>query len=393
VYDSSALSKTPSFIHVPSISVSLSTPHHSALEVTHTTAHSVELETDKVIFTLLKVGNLLKSSLGEAGLDIISANLADTSKPFDPMIPGRRVQAAFSFCDVRRFTDATECLEEEVMTFVNTIAAIVHGAAVATGGAPNKNVGDAFLCVWRSTAAEAAAARARVSFADRALSAAAAVLRDVRRSERLGRFASDARIVARLGDAWRVRLGFGLHCGWAIEGAIGTRHKARACACALLRWRRRVLRLTRMFVCAVPIVRRWTPPICRRTSTWRRAWRAPPSSARPRACALPCDALTTSLCALSFLFLSPRYGVPILLSDAFVDALLLEEHITVRPRPREGHTRGRGTGNELRPQNRIPHIPTPQNAGCAAHRPRAAARQRRAGVALHVRLRRGGRLL
>jgi hypothetical protein len=144
------------------------------------------------------------------------------------MIPGRRVQAAFSFCDVRRFTDATECLEEEVMTFVNSIAAIVHGAAVATGGAPNKNVGDAFLCVWRSTAAEAAAARARVSFADRALSAAAAVLRDVRRSERLGRYAADARIVQRLGRDWRVRLGFGLHCGWAIEGAIGTRHKARA---------------------------------------------------------------------------------------------------------------------------------------------------------------------
>ena len=187
--------------------------------------HGVELETDKVIFTLLKVGNLLKSSLGEAGLDIISANLRDSSKPFDPMTPGRRVQGAYAFCDVRKFTDATECLEEEVMTFVNSIAELVHGAAVATGGAPNKNVGDAFLCVWRSSAAEAAAARARVSYADRALSAAAAVLRDVRTSERLRSFAAHPRIRARLGTAWRVRLGFGLHCGWAIEGAIGSRHK------------------------------------------------------------------------------------------------------------------------------------------------------------------------
>ena len=126
-----------------------------ALEQTHTAAsRSVELETDKVIFTLLKVANLLKTALGEAGLSIITANLADSRKPFDPVVPGVRVQAAFSFCDIRKFTDATECLEEGVMMFVNTIAGIVHGAAVASSGAPNKNVGDAFLCVWRSTAAE-----------------------------------------------------------------------------------------------------------------------------------------------------------------------------------------------------------------------------------------------
>ena len=191
----------------------------------------------QVIFTLLKVGNLLKSSLGEAGLDIISANLADSSKPFDPMIPGRRVHGAFAFCDVRRFTDATECLEEEVMAFVNKIAEVVHGAAVATGGAPNKNVGDAFLCVWRQSAAEAAAARARVSFADRALSAAAAVLRDVRRDAGLAAYRQHPRIAARLGATWRVRLGFGLHCGWAIEGAIGSRHKVRAALGFLMRVR------------------------------------------------------------------------------------------------------------------------------------------------------------
>jgi hypothetical protein len=76
----------------------------SALQVKHVATSSVELETDKVIFTLLKVGNLLKSSLGEAGLDIISANLRDSSKPFDPMTPGRRVQGAYAFCDVRKFT-------------------------------------------------------------------------------------------------------------------------------------------------------------------------------------------------------------------------------------------------------------------------------------------------
>lgn len=35
------------------------------------------------------------------------------------------------------------------MTFVNRIAAIVHTNIVKFGGIPNKNVGDAFLFVWK----------------------------------------------------------------------------------------------------------------------------------------------------------------------------------------------------------------------------------------------------
>ncbi len=38
---------------------------------------------------------------------------------------------------------------EEVMIFVNTIASIVHSNADKYGGAPNKNIGDAFLLVWK----------------------------------------------------------------------------------------------------------------------------------------------------------------------------------------------------------------------------------------------------
>ena len=35
------------------------------------------------------------------------------------------------------------------MSFVNRIALIVHSCTVRFGGQPNKNVGDAFLCVWK----------------------------------------------------------------------------------------------------------------------------------------------------------------------------------------------------------------------------------------------------
>lgn len=59
----------------------------------------------------------------------------------------------FGFCDIRRFTDTTEVLQEGVMEFVNTIAHLVHGAVAARGGAANKNIGDAFLLVRHDQAA------------------------------------------------------------------------------------------------------------------------------------------------------------------------------------------------------------------------------------------------
>lgn len=55
----------------------------------------------------------------------------------------------FGFCDIRNFTDATEVLEAGVMVFVNEIAEICHQVVNRVGGNPNKNIGDAFLLVWK----------------------------------------------------------------------------------------------------------------------------------------------------------------------------------------------------------------------------------------------------
>lgn len=67
----------------------------------------------------------------------------------DPMIPGKKILAIFGFCDIRNFTDATEILQQDVMVFVNEIAEIVHGTVDFFSGAANKNIGDAFLLVWK----------------------------------------------------------------------------------------------------------------------------------------------------------------------------------------------------------------------------------------------------
>lgn len=65
------------------------------------------------------------------------------------MLPGMKSMFIFGFCDIRNFTDISEVLEEDVMLFVNTIGDIVHNIVNKFSGFANKNVGDAFLIVWK----------------------------------------------------------------------------------------------------------------------------------------------------------------------------------------------------------------------------------------------------
>ena len=95
-----------------------------------------------------KICSLLAVGFGDAGAEVIAGNMRSGGE-LDPVVPGRRVAGIFGFCDIRQFTDATEVLQEEVMGFVNTIARIVHREVSLHGGAPNKNIGDAFLLVWK----------------------------------------------------------------------------------------------------------------------------------------------------------------------------------------------------------------------------------------------------
>lgn len=71
------------------------------------------------------------------------------SGDFNLKLGGQRVLAIFGFCDIRNFTDTTEILETNVMLFVNEIAEIVHSQVGKYLGSANKNIGDAFLLVWK----------------------------------------------------------------------------------------------------------------------------------------------------------------------------------------------------------------------------------------------------
>ena len=184
--------------------------------------------------TIVKVGALLALGFGEAGVKIISDNMGHTGD-VDPMIPGNKVVAIFGFCDIRQFTDTTEVLQEDIMSYVNEIAELVHGVVDKFSGTPNKNIGDAFLFVWKfSNKSVRMNQKTREllpkpevavrQLADMSVISFLKAMGTVRKSMILDKYRKREDIREKLPN-YQVKLGFGLHVGWAIEGAIGSEFK------------------------------------------------------------------------------------------------------------------------------------------------------------------------
>jgi class 3 adenylate cyclase len=137
------------------------------------------------------------------------------------MVPGRKVDAIIGFCQIRNFTDATEVLKETVMVFVNQVSEIVHGCVMDFHGAPNKNMGASFLVVWGLSGV---APERQTKLADMAIMSFIRILAEINKSRVLAVYRSHPGLQQRFPD-YRVEMNFGLHCGWAIQGAIGSEFK------------------------------------------------------------------------------------------------------------------------------------------------------------------------
>eukprot|EP00928_Gymnodinium_smaydae_P052778 TRINITY_DN36943_c0_g1_i1.p1 TRINITY_DN36943_c0_g1~~TRINITY_DN36943_c0_g1_i1.p1 ORF type:complete len:1018 (-),score=216.81 TRINITY_DN36943_c0_g1_i1:278-3331(-) len=172
--------------------------------------------------TIIKLGGLLALGFGEAGAEIIGQNMkGSASASVNAMVPGSKVDAIIGFCNIRNFGDATEVLKEKVMLFVNQVGEIVHGCVDDYHGAPNKNIGDAFLLVWRLASMPP---EKQTKLADMAMMSFVRILTAIQKSPVLAEYRGHPGLLQRLPD-YRVEMGFGLHCGWAIEGAIGSKFK------------------------------------------------------------------------------------------------------------------------------------------------------------------------
>ncbi|OQR90122.1 adenylyl cyclase (ISS) [Achlya hypogyna] len=194
--------------------------------------------------TLAKIASLIQIGFGEAGAEILSGNMLEGD--LNPMAEGKKVYAIFGFCSIRGFAEATEKLKEEIMTFTNMIGEVVHRHVHSLNGHANKNIGQAFLLVWKvpTTSIEYSLVAAnqtpqhmspkknslltvmesdntrqgsRLTIADKALISFLKVQLEMHHSKA---FAAYSEVLSPENP-----MGFGLHVGWAIEGAIGSRYK------------------------------------------------------------------------------------------------------------------------------------------------------------------------
>ena len=64
-------------------------------------------------------------------------------------MPGNKIDLIFSICRIWQFTEATDCLQDEIIVFVNKIVKIVHDVCSLWEGHPTKNFGEKYLLTWK----------------------------------------------------------------------------------------------------------------------------------------------------------------------------------------------------------------------------------------------------
>jgi class 3 adenylate cyclase len=190
----------------------------------------------KVIqLAILRISSLLAIGFGEAGGEILKENLGSTQE-LNPMLPGKKKNAIFGFCDIRGFPDINVALQEKTMVFVNEIAEIVHSSVDRFEGAANKNIGDAFLVVWKldhendrhKEYAEINYSDPHIqNMADKALLGFLHIIKKVNKDRKLRAYKNYTEIQSSINicHPFKISMGFGLHIGWAIEGPIGSMYK------------------------------------------------------------------------------------------------------------------------------------------------------------------------
>lgn len=121
------------------------------------------------------------------------------------------------------------------MLFVNEIGEIVHGIVDRYSGAANKNIGDAFLLVWKfdedsqyldeETDEISLIPSNKVNqLCDMSMISFLKIMAALKRSRKMKVYSKHEGLNKRM-PGYTVKLGYGLHLGWAIEGAIGSYYK------------------------------------------------------------------------------------------------------------------------------------------------------------------------
>ena len=224
---------------------------------------------------IIRVSELMAISFGEAGGEVIKKNIS-SSEGLNPMIKGSKIKAIFGFCYIHHFSIINEVFQDKTNVFVNTISEIVHSSVDKFNGINNKNLGDCFLLTWKFKDSKEsnninnnnnndnnnpnnisinhvnknASSNYVINIsnmkndinesiylsdsnnitkinekADSALLAFLNIIKKINKSKEILVYRKDPLLLQKFGKNFSVQMGFGLHAGWGIEGAIGSLYK------------------------------------------------------------------------------------------------------------------------------------------------------------------------
>lgn len=106
-----------------------------------------QMKTQMLELTIFKIGTLLQRGFGELGCVVVSECLNEGM--VDLSRSGNMTEMVFSICRIRQFTETTECLQEEIIVFVNKIVKIIHECTKRWDGKQIRNDGEKYLLTWR----------------------------------------------------------------------------------------------------------------------------------------------------------------------------------------------------------------------------------------------------
>jgi class 3 adenylate cyclase len=192
---------------------------------------------------LMKISALMAIGYGEAGGEIIKNNITFNHE-LNPMIKGKKMVGIFGFCIIKDFDLINHALQEKTFILVNLIAEIVHSTVDLHKGAANKNIGEAFLVVWKfeencylikeNNEFTVDVTNPNVNLlADQALLSYLDIYIKINKSKEIAELMNNHKVQEmfskkyskKISSPVKLEMGFGLHLGWAIEGSIGSIYK------------------------------------------------------------------------------------------------------------------------------------------------------------------------
>lgn len=223
-------------------------------------------EIKTIQLAIIRISSLMAIGFGEAGGQILKENM-NSFEGLNPMIPGKKINGIFGFCLIRNFQQINEALQEKTIVFVNEIASIVHTNVNKFGGVCNKNIGESFLLIWKlhnkipkvpsankvntsvsgfspnksgtqnlscymsknessPSVSPVHPCNSSTLKADCALLSFLNVIKKITKSPVITKYQNEPLLQSiSKKKKFKLKMGFGLHVGWGIEGAIGSFYK------------------------------------------------------------------------------------------------------------------------------------------------------------------------